>query len=86
MKIKVNQEKQTVSLKGLTPVQFALIEQLLAHVRLGDGTYASEAAFEILTAIEECDELGGIEKSISTLVQQLMVRSKVSICGWIVQL
>jgi hypothetical protein len=61
MKIKVNVEKQTVSLKGLTPMQFGLIEQLLMQVCLGTGTEASEAAFEVLEAIECCEELEFIE-------------------------
>jgi hypothetical protein len=61
MKIKVNLEKETVSIKGLTPVQFGLIEALLSHVRLGDGTEASEAAFEILSAIEDADDLDFFE-------------------------
>jgi hypothetical protein len=62
MKIKVNLEKETVSIKGLTPVQFALIETLLSHVRLGDYTDASDAAFEILNAIEKEEDLDFIEK------------------------
>lgn len=62
MKIKVNLDKETVSLKGLTPMQFSLIEQLLSHVRLGDGTEASEAAFELLNAIEAAEDLDFIEK------------------------
>ena len=62
MKVKVNQEKETVSIKGLTPMQFALIETLLLHVRLGDCTEASEAAFEILMAIEQADNIDTIDK------------------------
>ena len=61
MKIKVNLEKETVSIKGLTPAQFALIETLLSHVRLGDGTEASEAAFDILNALDACEDLEFIE-------------------------
>jgi hypothetical protein len=62
MKIKVNLENETVSIKGLTPVQFALIETLVSHVRLGDGTEASDAAFKILKAIEQEEDLDFIEK------------------------
>lgn len=61
MKIKVNAEKQTVSLKGLTTLQFAVIEQLLLSVRLGDATAASDAAFEVLNAIERCEALDTID-------------------------
>jgi len=62
MKIKVNLEKETISIKGLTPLQFSLIEALLSHVRLGDSTNASEAAFEILNAIEQAEDLDFIEQ------------------------
>lgn len=62
MKIKVNLDKETVSIKGLTPVQFSLIETLLAHVRLGDDTEASDAAFEILQAIDATEDLDFVER------------------------
>lgn len=61
MKVKANIENQTVSIKGMTPVQAALIEQLLSHVRLGDDTEASGAAFELLNAFEQCEDLDAIE-------------------------
>ncbi len=61
MKVKVKVEEQLVTLKNLTAVQFALIEQLLAHVRLGDCTRASNAAFEMLNAFDECDDLEFLE-------------------------
>lgn len=61
MKVKANIENQTVSIKGMTPVQAALIEQLLSHVRLGDNTEVSDAAYELLSAFERCDDLGLIK-------------------------
>lgn len=62
MKIKVNEDTNTVSIKGLTSIQFGLIEALLSHVRLGDGTAASEAAFEMLNAFEQCEDLDDIDR------------------------
>jgi len=61
MKIKVNEEKQTASLKGLTVDQLSVIHTLLSHVQLGNGTRASTAAFELLNAFEECEELYDLE-------------------------
>lgn len=61
MKIKVNTKKQTITLKGLTPTQFGVIHGLLNHVRLGDGTPASDAVSDMFDATERCYELGDIE-------------------------
>ena len=55
MKIKVNLSKETVSIKGLTPLEFSVIENLLSHVRLGQGAYdggASDVAFDFAEALE----------------------------------
>lgn len=49
MKIKTNLDNNTITLKGLTPVQFQLLHTLVSHVRLGDdGNEVREAAFEFL--------------------------------------
>lgn len=61
MKIKVKMEKQLVTIKNLTAMQFSLIESLVSHVRLGDATEASSAAFEILQAIGQCEDLDFVE-------------------------
>lgn len=61
MKVKANIAKQTVSIKGMTLVQAALIESLLSHTRLGDGTAASEAALELRKAFALCGELDAFE-------------------------
>ena len=55
MKIKVNPNKETISIKGMTPMEFSVIETLLSHVRLGQSPYdngASDAAYEFLAAVE----------------------------------
>ena len=56
MKIKVNLIRETISIKGLTATQFAVINELLNHVRLGqsyDGG-ASQVPFDFS---EACDEV-----------------------------
>lgn len=56
MKIKVNLSKETVSIKGLTPLEFSVIESLLSHVRLGQGPHdggASDVAFDFAEALED---------------------------------
>jgi hypothetical protein len=58
MKIKVNLSKETISIKGLTPLEFSVIEALLNHVRMGqdyDGG-ASEVPFDFSIAIDEVAE------------------------------
>ena len=54
MKIKVNLSKNTISIKNLSTVEFAVIEGLLSHVRLGqmyDGG-ASDVPFQFYEAME----------------------------------
>lgn len=68
MKIKFNTDKQTFSLKGLTPMQYSLIIALLERVRLGGGA-ASKAAFGILSAEEKYpvqSESSQIELSVTS--------------------
>lgn len=64
MKIKVNTEKETISIKGLTPVEFSVIEALLSHVRMGqteDGG-ASEVPFTFFNEVERnADELEALD-------------------------
>lgn len=64
MKIKVNQIRETVSIKGLTPFEFAVINELLNHVRLGQEDFdggASKVPFDFSVAcdavLEELAEL-----------------------------
>lgn len=54
-KIKYNQEKDTYSIKGMSEFELEAIYTLLAHTRLGKGTYES-AAFVLLEAFEKFDE------------------------------
>jgi len=56
MKVSVNYENDTISFKGMSTDQFAVINTLLAHTRLGN-TGGETAAFEILEAIETSQEL-----------------------------
>ena len=59
MKIKVNLDKDTVSIKGMTPLQFAVIETIMSHVRLGQSPYdggASDAVYDFLNAVAEAQE------------------------------
>ena len=59
MKIKYNENKNTVSIKNMTSMQFAVLNKLMSHVRLGQGLYdggASDAVFEFLEAIESMPE------------------------------
>lgn len=56
MKIKVNQAKETISIKGLTPLEFAVIESFMSHTRMGQEAYdggASAVPFAFAQAIEE---------------------------------
>ena len=59
MKIKVNQDKQTVTIKGLSTLEFSVIEALLNHVRMGQEQWdggASAVPFEFSRALEEAAE------------------------------
>jgi hypothetical protein len=56
MKVKVNTEKQTISIKGLSIEHYSLIRQLLWQVRLGDDTPASDAAYELIELFDGADE------------------------------
>ena len=59
MKIKVNKDKQTVSIKGLSTLEFSVIEALLNHVRLGQEAYdggASKVPFDFSQAVEKAFE------------------------------
>lgn len=56
MKIKVNPTKETISIKGLTALEFSVIEVFMNHTRLGQGLYdggASDAAFAFAEAVEQ---------------------------------
>ena len=59
MKIKVNLSKETISLKGLTPLEFSVIEALLNHTRMGMEQYdggASAVPFTFAHAVEDATE------------------------------
>lgn len=52
MKIKVNLDNETVSIKGITPLEFGVFEALMSHVRMGAGD-ASDTAFTFFEAVEK---------------------------------
>ena len=58
MKIKYNINKDNFSIKDLSPTEFAVINALMSHVRLGSGTEASKAAFDFNSGVEN----GNIEQ------------------------
>jgi len=56
MKITANFDSDTISFKGMSTNQFAVLRTLLHNTRLGTGD-AGDAAYEILMAIEEASDL-----------------------------
>ena len=65
MKIKVNKDKNTISLKGLSLLEFSVIEALLNHVRMGQEQWdggASKVPFDFSMAVEEVfEDLVGLD-------------------------
>ena len=72
MKIKVNQDKNTVSIKNLSTLEFSVIEALLNHVRMGQEQWdggASKVPFEFSKAVEEAfDDLVALELEVVEVV------------------
>jgi hypothetical protein len=71
MKIKVNEDKQTISIKGLSILEFSVIETLLNHVRMGQEKWdggASAVPFAFSQAVEEAfDGLVSLELPVVEL-------------------
>jgi hypothetical protein len=64
MKIKYNFNKDTFSINKLTPTEFAVINALMSHVRLGMEDTGSSVAFEFCSQVDTLDmsdETGMVE-------------------------
>jgi hypothetical protein len=55
MKIKYNSAKTTFSIKGITATEFAVINALMSHVRLGMCDAGSDIAFDFCEQVEGLD-------------------------------
>lgn len=55
MKIKYNSAKATFSIKSITAIEFAVINALMSHVRLGIGDTGSEIAFNFCEQVDQLD-------------------------------